>query len=39
MAQPQAAYPEEKLGSSHHEDLKGDDTHQIAERGHAATDM
>jgi len=30
--------PEEKIATSHHEDLKSD-AHQAAERGHAATDM
>ncbi|KAJ4364516.1 hypothetical protein N0V83_009111 [Neocucurbitaria cava] len=41
MAQPlaQAEYPAEKFTPSHHEDLKADDAHQIAERGHAATDI
>ncbi|KAF1850536.1 MFS general substrate transporter [Cucurbitaria berberidis CBS 394.84] len=39
MAQFQAEYSAEKFAPTHHEDLKGDDAHQIAERGHAATDI
>jgi hypothetical protein len=40
MAETHARFPEaEKNGSSHHEDVKHDSAHNIAERGHAATDV
>jgi hypothetical protein len=38
MASPQVRYSVEKNAPSHSEDLK-QDTHQVAEHGHAATDM
>jgi hypothetical protein len=39
MAQPQADYSAEKYVPNHHEELKREDAHQIAEHGHAATDV
>lgn len=38
MAEPQVRFSVDKNVPSHSEDLKVD-THQVAERGHAATDM
>jgi hypothetical protein len=38
MAEPQVRHSVDKNAPSHHEDVK-QDTHQVAEHGHAATDQ